>query len=189
MIATDLEYRYPLAFHLALVAAAFLTYLFDPVDVVWRFVGGSASPRLLERTAFGVATVVMLAGAALCTRAWTSGAHRARHLGSFLFIIGIATLAPLAGFILLVVGEGLRILRLEARERLEISRGNAPVPARLRLWPDAVIREAMKWLLVLTMVVFVATTSDRAAEYLAAGSVVLGTAIRAWFERSSEKPA
>jgi len=189
MIATDLEYRYPLAFHLALVAAAFLTYLFDPVDVVWQFVGGTASPRLLERLAFGLATVVMLTGAALCTRAWKSGARGARHFGNFLFIVGIATLAPLAGFILLIVGEGLRIVRLEARERLEISRGSTPAAVRLRLWPDAVVREAMKWLLVLTMVVFVATTSDRAAEYLAAGSVILGTAIRAWFERSSQKPA
>ena len=59
----------------------------------------------------------------------------------------------------------------------------------LPLWPNAVFREAMKWLLVITMIVFVVTTSDRAAEYLAAASVVLGTAIRAWFERSLQKSA
>ena len=189
MIATDLEYRYPLAFHLALVAASFLTYLFDPVDVVWRFVGGTAFPRLFERLAFGVAAAAMLAGAALCTRAWTSGARRARHLGNFLFIVGIATLAPLAGFILLILGEGLRILRLDAREKFEISRSSPPVAVLLPLWPNAVFREAMKWLLVITMIVFVVTTSDRAAEYMAAASVVLGTAIRAWFERSLQKSA
>lgn len=39
------------------------------------------------------------------------------------------------------------------------------------------------------MIVFVITISDRAVEFLTAASVILGTPIRALFERSSEKPA
>lgn len=187
MIATDFEFRYPLAVHLALVAAAFLIYLFDPVDVVWRYVSTTAQPRLYERLIFGLATLVMLAGSALCSWAWTNGARRPRHIGNFLFIVGIATLAPLAGCVLLIVGEGLRIMRLAARERTEVSRDAATAAISLPLWPHAVTREAMKWLIVLTMAVFVVTASDRAAEYLSAASVVLGTAIRAWFERTRQK--
>ncbi len=58
-----------------------------------------------------------------------------------------------------------------------------------RCGPARSPREAMKWLLAVAMIVFVITISDRAVEFLTAASVILGTPIRALFERSSEKPA
>ena len=57
-----------------IVAAAFLTYLIDRDDVVWRFVKDSAAPQELQRALFTVATLFIVVGAGICT--WAPGHHR-----------------------------------------------------------------------------------------------------------------
>ena len=47
MKATDFECRHQTLVHQLIVGAAFLTYLIDREDVVWRFVKDSATPSLV----------------------------------------------------------------------------------------------------------------------------------------------
>jgi hypothetical protein len=129
MKATDFEYHRQTSVHQFIVATAFLTYLVDREDVVWRFVKDTAAPRLFERFFFVLATVFILAGAAICTWArahrrpeGTTGMesyrhlHQSRYIGDLLYAIGLASLAPPWGFIILVSGEALRVFRLTRYE-------------------------------------------------------------------------
>ena len=45
MKATDFEYRHQTLVQQFIVAAAFLTYLVEGEDIVWRFVKDSPAPR------------------------------------------------------------------------------------------------------------------------------------------------
>ncbi len=163
-----------------------------------------------ERFFFLLATILILLGAALCT--WARATKTAagpdasnareglarfirypKHLGDMLFSIGIASLAPLSGALLLVGGEAIRlilILRKESSIR-DAARGNASSslaePASLSLIPDqsrlttpawgrAFRHEAVRWGIFLTMVVFTATLVDGLAEMLA-GLCLLATAL------------
>ena len=128
MTATDFEYRHQTLVHQFIVAAAFLTYLVDREDIVWRFVKDSSAPRELERFFFIVAAVFIVVGAAICTWARVyrrpesstdmesyRRIHRSRYFGDLLYAIGLASLVPLWGFIILVVAEALRVFRLIQR--------------------------------------------------------------------------
>ena len=129
MKATDFEYRHQTLVHQFMVAAAFLTYFVDRENIVWRFVKDSSAPRGFERFFFIVATVFIVVGAAICTytRVYPRPEsaigmesyrhlHRSRYFGDVLYAIGLATLFPLWGFIILVAGEALRVFRLIQRE-------------------------------------------------------------------------
>jgi hypothetical protein len=200
MKATDFEYRRPTLVHQFIVAAAFLTYLVDREDVVWRFVKDSAAPRVFERFLFVLATVFILAGAAICTwaRAYRRPEsmtdmesyrhpHQSRYFGDLLYAIGLASLAPPWGFIILVTGEALRVFRLTRyEEHLTQNFRQHPLPNTPSRRPSgaqdphssglvkAFRQEAVKWGLVVTMVVFVITLKDRLAEVLAAASFLIG---------------
>lgn len=165
MKATDFEYRHQTLTHQLVVGAGFLTYLIDPDDIVWRFVKNSAVPRLWERSLFIVATILIAIGAALCTRARAFG--KPGYLGDFLYAVGLGSLMPLPGFVLLVAGESLRILRLircPAHSQETLDSG----------WGRAFRREAVKWGILLTMIVFSITLKDRHAEILAVTSFLVG---------------
>jgi hypothetical protein len=129
MKAIDFDYRHQTLVHQFIVAAAFLTYFVDREDVVWRFVKDSSAPRGFERSFFIVATVFIVVGATICTRARVcprpesaigvesyQRLHRSRYFGDVLYAIGLASLFPLWGFIILVAGETLRVFRLIQRE-------------------------------------------------------------------------
>ena len=133
MKATDFELRHQTPVHLTLVTAAFLTYLVDPDDMVWKLVRGEPHARLLERLLFAVATVLIGTGSWLRTRALVEGGSELsgqptrregfsrvltypQHLGNLLFSIGLASLAPLWGFVLLAAGETVLVIRLIGRE-------------------------------------------------------------------------
>ena len=195
MKATDFEYRHQTLLHLAAISIAFLMYLVDRVDVVWALVQGQPDARLLERVAFAIATLLIGCGAALRTWAhiqlWSSGsdprrvsstgsrsrlAQYAPHVGSLLFAIGLGSLAPLPGFIFLVVAETILASRLILREKAidsatsrepSISAGISPT---LR---NAIRLESGKWALFLTMLVFTSLLNDRIAEVLGVGCFLL----------------
>jgi hypothetical protein len=116
MQPTDFELRHPILVHQLLVAAAALTYLFDPVDVVWRLVKDAPAPHAWERSLLLLAALCIALGASLCT--WTRAnlnafphrfASRLRYCGDLAYSIGLASLVPLPGFLILVIGEALRV--------------------------------------------------------------------------------
>jgi hypothetical protein len=180
MKATDFEYRHQIQIHNLLILAGVLTYLIDPDDIVWRFVRYSSAPRLWERALFIIATVLIAIGAILCTRA--RAFHRHHYLGELVFALGFGSLLPIPGFIILVVGEAVRLFRLARREPQQPS--PAPAPA----WGQAFRREAVKWGIVITMLVFVTTLKDRHADILAVSSFLIGLLLNApLFRRSGSR--
>ena len=197
MKASDFEYRHKKLVHQLIVGAAFLTYLIDRQDVVWRFVKDSATPHRLERFVFILATLLIALGAGICTRArvdrsrkgsTSSEPHLARchppYLGELCYAIGLGSLVPVGGFAILVGGEALRVFRLIRRDAQNSREVPLSAPRSLarpgaeqthRGWGKAFRREAVKWGILVTMIVFVITLKDRYAEFLAVGSFLVGT--------------
>lgn len=181
--ATKFEERHAMLLHQFVVAVAFLTYLWDRNDVVWRFIKDNAANRVLEHALFAIATLLVGGAAIISTRArvytdapigdrQSGSSHSARnwwYLGDFLYAIGLASLLPLAGFVILVVGEAIRILRL-VRNKDELSSAGVRLVETKSRWREASRREALKWGIFLAMVAFTITLSDRVAD------VLIGTA-------------
>lgn len=195
MNATDFEYRHQTLVHLLIVAVSFLTYFLDRNDIVWALVRGQAHRELLERLLFAIATILM--GVSTAVRTWARaypgfsipghasprrcyGPYRylryPQQLGNLLFSIGLGFLAPLPGFVLLVVGGAIIFLRLVRREKeltvLGMSQPSASQPlfGLGPIWGKAFRQESAKWGLFLTMIVFTALLRDRVADVLAAVS-------------------
>jgi len=211
MKSSDFEYRHQTLIHQLIVAAALLTYLFDRDDIVWRFVKDTTTPRILERALFIAATIAIAVGTLILTSARAQAKQQARtrvesnstslhplFLGDLFYAFGLATLFPLSGFIILVGGEVFRVYRLSQcanhqRQSVEqqpppasspVTRAheNAPGPR----WGKAFQKEATKWGVLLTMIVFVITLTDRVAEYMIGASLAVGLLLNAPFlNRSS----
>jgi hypothetical protein len=195
MKATDFEYRHQTLLHFTAISIAFLTYLVDRVDVVWALVQGQTDARLLERIAFAIATLLIGSGAALRTWAhvqlWSRGsdprpgsrtdrqsrgAQYAPHIGSLLFAIGLGSLAPLPGFILLTVAETILASRLILREKAadSVTSSEPIVGASISSpWRNAIHLESGKCALFLTMLVFTSLLNDRITEILGVGCFLL----------------
>jgi hypothetical protein len=172
MKATSFEYRHQTLIHQLIVGAGVLSYLIDRDDIVWRFVRDTAAPRFWERALFIVATILIAAGAILCTRA--RAFHRTHYLGQILYAIGLATLLPVAGFLILVLGESLRLLRLKRRA------DDQPPPEPAPAWGRAFRSEAVKWGIFLSMIAFVLTLKDRVADILVVASFLIGLLLNSW---------
>ncbi len=195
MKATDFEYRHQTLLHFTVISIAFLTYLVDRVDVVWALVQAQTDAKLLERVAFAVATLLIGCGAALRTwdriqigssdsdkrtvvsrerASWRT--RYAPHVGNFIFAFGLGFLAPLPGFIFLVVAEAILAVRLGMREKAaEGAKLNEPslISIVSPTWRDAIRLESGKWGLFLTMIVFTSLLNDRVAEVLGVGCFLL----------------
>jgi hypothetical protein len=177
MKATDFEFRHQILLHQFVVLVAFLIYLVDRDDIVWRFIkNGSSDVRSIERAIFAVATILFGIAAYICTQSRIH--HRPRYLGEFLYAIALGSLAPLAGFVVLVAGETIRLLRLALRPNLSSS--DESVKQEPILWLEALRSEAVKWGLFLTMIVFTITLKDRVAEVLAGLSVLVWIILNIW---------
>ena len=202
--ATDFEYRHQALVHQLIVGAAFVTYLVDRDDIVWRLVKSTTTPHILERLVFILATVLVAMGAGLCTRTrafqkvrGTSSddphglLHPSRYLGDLSYAIGLGSLAPVPGFLILVGGEAFRVLRLAGRtdgrpqnwqeHRLSVFPASPSGESKQRTpeWKNAIRHEAAKWGILATMTVFVITLQDRHAEVLALGSFLIGVLVNA----------
>jgi hypothetical protein len=176
MKATGFEVRHQQLLHRLLVLAAFLTYLIDRDDIVWRFIRSTPGEvRMLERSIFAAVTILFVIAALLCTRSRMRPAsepgRKAAFVGEFLYAVALGSLAPLAGFLILVAGEALRISRLALRD--DTAR---KMPVSL---PAALRQESLKWGLCLTLVVFTITLTDRLAEILAGLSVLVWLTLNA----------
>jgi hypothetical protein len=197
MKATNFEVNHPILLHQAIVAAAFATYLADPEDIVWRFIKHSPNSRLLEHAIFLMATIFIGAGALLCTTANASsgnstagtakfspfifparGSPDAGYFGEWIFAVGLASLAPFWGAVLLVAGEGLRLLRLARRDRIEFRSASLKSASEELIslppqWPRAFRLQAAKWGIFITMILFSIMLIDRLAETMAVASVTI----------------
>lgn len=158
MKATDFEYRHPTLLHLLVVGLAFLTYTFQPDDIVWALVRHHTTYRaLLERLVFGTGALMIIGSATFqtwanaycrpCTVNGTpslacDGPYRyvqcPLYLGRILFALGIGLLAPAVGTVILLTGEILLVLRLLALDRDSISEElSRQYIARVpRFWPS-----------------------------------------------------
>jgi hypothetical protein len=184
------ELRHPFLIHGLLVAAAWLTYLFDREDVVWQLIGSSQHARILEHACFGCAAAAIGAGILLgawradldhLSEGWSPRSVRRRCVGEILNAIGIATLVPVAGFVLLVVGEAVRSVRY-ARLKMQVARERAgmPLPAlHGASWNRLVLSQAGMWCAFASMTVFSIVLADRVADYLFAGTAFVWVASRA----------
>jgi hypothetical protein len=177
--ATNFEFRHQTLLRQLLIAAALTTYLFDPDDIVWRFVKESRSRTALEHGLFLIATLMICAGATLCTRAAAASQPQPeQYIGELLFAIGLGSLFPLSGFVLLVAGETIRILRL-SRSQLssgQLSPGKDKPPEReipVPEWRRAFREQSAKWGIFISMIVFSITLRDRVAEILVCASVLV----------------
>ena len=210
MKASEFEFRHQTFLHLLLVTFAFLTYLLQPDDVVWALVKDFPHNRLLERSLFAVATLLMGVAAGISTwaRAYpgsdlaavsapatAGGPYRylryPQQLGDFLFSVGLGSLAPLSGFLILVAGQALLVFRLIRRANSlalaatspqPLQQPSDPAPSSCPAHPanglanhgvQAFRQESAKWGLFLTMIVFTALLVDRLAEILALASLLL----------------
>ena len=197
MKATAFEVRYAALLRLCLIVAAFGMYLADPDDVVWRFIRAFSSRPALEHAAFLLATLLIAAGAlvATCAQALKPSADSARDprapdrmelIGDLLYAIGLATLAPLWGAVLLITGESALILRL----MLAQSERNQSVKATCRetpvvRWRYAFRKQAAKWGVFLTMIAFTVTLIDRVADFGVLASAIVWLALN-WPEIKSK---
>lgn len=108
------------------------------------------------------------------------------YLGEFIYAIGLGSLAPPWGFVILVLGEALRLTRLIGREsgNVENLRPGATIIPRWvavaqrngsgTMWGMAFRREIVKWAILISMIVFVITLKDRVVETLLVTSFLLG---------------
>jgi hypothetical protein len=174
MKATDFERSHQLLLHELIVGAAVLIYLFDRDDVIWRFVKTSPTDaRILERVLFVVATLLFGVSAWIGTHARARRSPiQIRCLGEFLYALALASLVPLAGSLILIAGEAIRILRLLGRGIDPVVQENGSSSPR-SAWAAAFRREILKWGLFLTMVAFTVTLRDRLAEILISAGVIL----------------
>ena len=104
-------------------------------------------------------------------------------------MLGIGLLAPISGTVILLGGEVALVVRLFLRNRdgalLEGSSDQFVGSTRTWLsaqgisarWKDALRKEASKWGLALTMMIFTMTLRDRLAEILAVVSLLLWLAL------------
>jgi hypothetical protein len=118
-------------------------------------------------SSFLVTTLLIGTGAAICTWARARGrSHHRQLLGELVYAIGLASLMPLRGCILLILGEAVRVLRLIGAHGQVIHQ----FPAG---WGSAFRQEVAKWGLFVTMIAFTITLTDRLAEYLTGASVLV----------------
>jgi hypothetical protein len=118
----------------ALLLAGLLTYLVSPDDVVWRLIKSSPSARLLEHVLFGFAALLL--GLSLLLELQAGDRMECRDIdGSWLVraalarllqAIGIGSLLPLPGFLILVCGDLGATLLMSWR-------GSAPVALTSRI--------------------------------------------------------
>lgn len=219
MRATEFEFRHRFWFIFLLFWAAFSAYWIDHRNMgeflVRRFVSGHDVSAL--HGVFGLAA--LLAGIAALLRTWaaaylqTERVHDAnlrtegvvadgpyRHLrnplylGNLLLAVGMGLLTSRVGFVILVAGHAVFLLRLIGREESELlatqgERYRAYFDAVPRLWPSlrprvpgsglrpgwlqAFLGEAFFWLLFAGMAYFAVTLKGRTIPAVA----IVGTAI------------
>jgi hypothetical protein len=185
------ELRRPYLIHGLVLLVGWGTYLLDRDDVLWRFIRHSPHSRLLEHVGFGCAAAAIGLGILLgCWRTdrdygaegWTPGSIRRRCAGEILHGIGLASLVPAAGFVLLVGGEAIRSVHY-AGLKMRIARehcGGVPIAAPPGpAWKWLVLSQAGMWCAFASMVIFSIVLIDHAADRMFGITILVSIATRA----------
>ena len=174
MKATLFEYRHQTLLHLLLVGLAVLSYLADPLDIVWAIVQHHSDSTFLERVVFGFGAAMLLVSAALET--WTHAHPQAKQsflrLSRILLASAVGLLLPVSGALLLLAGEAILVARLYLRDQ-----ESSPVFRSAGSWTRAFRTSASKWGLAASMILFTWTLQDRIAEIGAGLSCLLWVAL------------
>ena len=218
MKATEFEFRYRSLLNLIQFWIAFQLYSVDRVNVVEALVRwGKLQSSLPVHVIFGFGA--LLVGLAAAMRTWAAAYLRSdvvhdpalhtetlvadgpfRHvrnplyLGTFLLSVGIGMLASRSGFVFLVGGAAVRILRLIGREEDELEkqqgaafrefcrrvprlfpslRPRVPAAGLKPQWGQAFRGEAFMWGFCITMIGFALTLQVRVADILGGATLAL----------------
>jgi hypothetical protein len=173
----------------ALLVVGLSTYLISPDDVVWRFIGTSPHARALEHALFGIAAAIL--GFALLLKVKASahpqnqdslGSSRITAVANLLQAIGIGSLLPLPGFLLVVLGDVAASLFLygshstaeDPRAELEPRRVSGPL--RAFRWRNALATHVGLCFAFLSMAIFSVVLIDRVADALFAMTALVSIA-------------
>jgi hypothetical protein len=184
-------YRLGLIVRAALLVVGLSTYLISPDDVVWRFIRTAPHPRALEHASFGIAAAILGFALLLKVKASVHRENQDNHgpsritaaIASISQAIGIGSLLPLPGFILVVLGDVVASLLLHDRhsaaedprsEGVDSRRARRPLQA-LR-WRDALISHIGLCCAFLSMVIFSVVLIDRIADVLFAMTALVSVA-------------
>lgn len=176
---------------MALLLAGLFTYFVSPDDVVWQFIKTSANARLLEHGIFGVAAAVL--GIALLLKMKISvdakqqdtghTSHARAVVASLLQAIGIGSLLPLPGFLLLVFGD-LGVSTLLYRQhpiaeepQIKLSSRTVRGTHQAFRWRDSLVTHMGLCCAFISMVLFSITLIDRIADVLFAISALVSIAV------------
>ncbi len=175
---------------MVLLVAALFTYLISPDDVVWHFIKMSAHPRVLEHIFFGIAASMLgisllleLAASAQAEAQDVQDSHCTRAtLSRLLQSIGIGSLLPLPGFLLLVIGNVVVSLSLhrghqtagDVKPGMYLQRAKSTLRA-LR-WRNTLATHIGLCLAFLSMVAFSIVLIDRVADVLFATTALVSIA-------------
>ena len=172
----------------ALLLVGLSTYLISPDDVVWRFIRTTQHSRALEHALFGIAAAIL--GFALLLKMKT-GAHPENQnshgpsrirvaIASILQAIGIGSLLPLPGFLLLVLGDAAASLLLYGRNSTAESEGEdsrrTGRPLQAFRWKDALATHIALCCAFLSMAIFSVVLIDRVADVLFAFTALVSVA-------------
>ena len=175
----------------ALLLAGLSTYLISPDDVVWRFIRTAPHARALEHALFGIAAAILGFALFLKVKASAHPENRDSHgpsritgtIVSILQAIGIGSLLPLPGFLLLVLGDVVASLLLygrhstaeDPRSEGEDSR-RARGPLQAFRWRDAWATHLGLCCAFLSMAIFSVVLIDRVADVLFAMTAFVSVA-------------
>ena len=182
--------RLSLIVHAALLLVSVSTYLISRDDVVWRFIKTAPHPRVLEHALFGVAAAML--GFALLLKVKASANPENQHSygrsritatgASLLQAIGIGSLLPLPGFLLLVLGDTAATLLLYGRHSIaegpgaerDSHRDRSPLQASR--WGNALATHMGLCSAFLSMAIFSVVLIDRVADLLFAMTALVSIA-------------
>ena len=182
--------RLRLIVHAALLLLGVSTYLISPDDVVWRFIKTAPHARALEHALFGIAAAIL--GFALLLKVKASahpenqdslGSSRlTASVANLLQAIGIGSLLPLPGFLLVVLGDVAASLFLygshstaeDPRAKLDPRRVSGPL--RAFRWRNALATHVGLCFAFLSMAIFSVVLIDRVADALFAMTALVSIA-------------
>ena len=180
-IAAD---RLSLLVRAVLLLVGLSTYLIVPDDVVWHFIKTAPHPRVWEHVLFGVAAAILGSALLLKVKAGVHGPSRSTAaVASLLQAIGIGSLLPLPGFLLLVLGDGALSLLLYGRhstaEDTKAERDSRLTrnPSQAFRWRDALAPHIGLCFAFVSMAIFSVVLIDRVADALFAMTAVVSIAV------------
>ena len=174
----------------ALLLVGLSTYLISPDDVVWRFIKTAPHARVLEHALFGVAAAIL--GFALLLKVKASANPENQHNhgrsritatgASLLQAIGIGSLLPLPGFLLLVLGDATATLLLYGRDSIaedpsaELDSRRDRSSLQASRWGIALATHIGLCFAFLSMAIFSVVLIDRVADVLFALTALVSIA-------------